>query len=117
MVPSVLCASGVLLLSFHLPASAQDVPRPEVRGGTGATAIETVLHVTDDVRNDRMSAVHARPAGALGLGGTYCFDNSEIKLPEDPQYAVAVIGQDLLNSGRKFCPGASRLHCPMRRAG
>lgn len=109
MVPSVLRASGLLLLSVHLPASAQDVPRPEVRGGTGATAIENVLHVTYDVRNDRLSAVHARSAGALGLGGTYCFDNSEIKLPEDPQYAVAVIGQDLLNSGRKFCPGASRL--------
>jgi hypothetical protein len=82
---------------------------PEVRGGTGATAIERVLHVTYDVRSDRLSAVRASTGETLGFGSTPCFDNSLIKLPEDPQYVVALIGQDLQNWGDKFCPGASLL--------
>jgi hypothetical protein len=68
-----------------------------------------VLHVTYDVRRDRLSGVRASSAGALGFGTAVCFDNSDIKLPIDPQYVVAIIGQDILNWGFKFCPGASLL--------
>jgi hypothetical protein len=87
--------SSLCLCALPAPGNAQEaphpVPVPEVRGGTGSDAIESVLHVTYDVRRDRLSGVRASSAGALGFGTAVCFDNSDIKLPIDPPDGVAII--------------------------
>jgi hypothetical protein len=99
-----VCAAGA-----RAQESPPAVSAPEIRGGTGTGAVESVLHVTYDVRQDRTTTVRAASAGALGFGTAICFDNSDVLVPDDPQYPVALIGQDLLNWGFKFCPGASLL--------
>lgn len=105
---SFLAASLVVL-----PSAAQDpnppYARPEVRGGTGRTPIERVLHVTFDARTERIRSVRSSSPDEFALGSPPCFDNSLIELPEDPQYVVANPGEELLAFGQKNCPGASRL--------
>lgn len=96
-----------------LPVLAQDLTptfaRPEVRGGTGRTPVGQVLLVTYDVPSARVRSVRATAPDQLALGVAPCFDNSLIEVPEDPQYAVANPGEELLAWGRKFCRGSNRL--------
>lgn len=110
LVPSILVVS--LLCVLPAPSAAQGAPSfqlPEVRGGTGATPVRRVLHVTYDLQQERVRSARPASVGELALGSQPCFDNTQINLPVDPQYVVANSGEDVLNWGTKLCPGASRL--------
>lgn len=112
---SLACSTLVVSLSavFSAPSVAQEpappFQLPEVRGGTGASPVKRVVHVTYDVQHDRVRWVRPANVGELALGSQPCFDNSQINLPVDPQYVIANSGEDVLNWGSKLCPGASRL--------
>jgi hypothetical protein len=102
-----------LLHVFAVPSAPQEpkpsFPLPEVRGGTGASPVRRAVHVTYDVQQGRVRSARSASVGELALGSQPCFDNSQINLPDDPQYVVANSGEDVLNWGTKLCPGASRL--------
>lgn len=108
MKRSVLCLSGLFSTLLAASLAAQDLPRrPEIRGGTGARRVDRTLHVNYDVTQGRVTSVRADDTHALG--SPPCFDNSEIVVPDDPQYVVAFAGEELQNWGTKNCTGASRL--------
>jgi hypothetical protein len=112
---SVAFSTLVVSLPSVFPApSATQVPAPsfqlpEVRGGTGTSRVKRIVHVIYDVQQDRLSTVRTASPGELALGGQPCFDNSQIIVPDDPQYVVANSGEDILNWATKRCPGADRL--------
>lgn len=113
MHPSFAALSLLAAAVVAPPSVAQDsnppFQRPAVRGGTGLSRIERVVHVTYDAQAGRVRSMRSATPGEFGLSGTQCFDNSLIELPEDPQYVVANPGEELLAFGQKSCPGASRL--------
>lgn len=114
MNPSLI---SVALAFLPAVSSAQELlvdqvlplPRPAVRGGTGTTPVEQVVHVTYDVQLGRVRSTRTSTPHELALTNPPCYDNSEIVVPIDPQYVVANAGEDLLNWGRKLCIGASLL--------
>jgi len=108
-----LCLLALTALATPRPAQdrARWIDPPELRGGRAsplAHPSRPVLHVTWDAHEQRVTSRRWAAAGELGLGGP-CFDNSDIPVPVDPGYSVTNSGEELVDWGRKNCPGASRL--------
>lgn len=106
-----LSVVSLLLACLASAAEAQRLelagqPTPRVLGGTGTLAPPR-LHVVHDVWSGRTTVRSlATPQGAELALGTPCFDNSDQLVPDDPQYVVANIGEELLDWGVKDCNGA-----------
>jgi len=81
-------------------------PAPRVLGGKGTVAPRQ-LHVVHDVWSGRTTVRGlAAPQGAELALGSPCYDNSDQLVPDDPQFVVANIGEELLDWGVKDCNGA-----------
>src|SRR5262249_14610034 len=86
-------------------------PPPRIVAARSPQPGDSVLHVVYDVQQDRIRSQSRVPVEALGLGLSYCFDNSELTypFPSSNHFVVPNPGEELVDWGFKTCRESSLL--------